>query len=50
MPVEQLIRKHGEDDLVEFALVSVKCVQCGNLGAKATLVKLCEPGCAKQRG
>jgi hypothetical protein len=50
LPVEALIRKHGEDYLLEFATVGIRCSACGHLGATASTLKLCEPGCSKQRG
>ena len=50
MPVQQLIRKFGELHLMEFALISLKCTACGGRGASALMLKLCEPGCLRQRG
>jgi len=50
IPVDRLIRKHGPTMLVEFALAAVRCGSCQGYGATATMLKLCEPGCGKQRG
>lgn len=49
MPVDRLIRKHGELAIVEVVLVGLKCTNCGSYGASALTLKLCEPGCPKQR-
>jgi hypothetical protein len=48
-PVDRLIRKHGELAIVEVVLVRLKCSDCGGCGAGALMLKLCEPGCPKQR-
>lgn len=50
LPVQQLIRKYGELEAVEFALVTLKCTAFGERGATATIIRLCEPGCPRQRG
>jgi hypothetical protein len=50
LPAEQLIRKFGELELVEFALITLKCTACGGRGATASMIRLCEPGCPRQRG
>jgi hypothetical protein len=49
MPVDQLIRKHGELALVEVVMVGLRCTECKGYGATALMLKLCEPGCPKQR-
>jgi hypothetical protein len=49
MPVDRLIRKHGELAIVDVVLVGLKCSNCGGYGASALMLKLCEPGCPKQR-
>jgi hypothetical protein len=49
MPVDQLIRKHGELAIVEVVLVGLRCTACGSYGASALMLKLCEPGCPRQR-
>jgi hypothetical protein len=43
LPVDQLIRKHGELALVEVVLVGLRCTQCHGYGANALILKLCEP-------
>ena len=50
LPAKQLIRKHGELAVVEFALMGIKCSECGGRGASASMIRLCEPGCPKRRG
>jgi hypothetical protein len=50
IPVDRLIKKHGLAMLVELAMVNVRCSACENYGATDTMLKLCEPGCSKQRG
>ena len=50
LPAERLLRKHGELALVEFTLVGILCSACGNRGATLAMVRLCEPGCPRQRG
>ena len=49
LPAERLIRKHGELALLEFALVGLRCTDCGSLGATMTMVRLCEVGCPRRR-
>ena len=49
LPVDQLIRKHGELAIVEVALVGLRSTACGGYGASALMLKLCEPGCPMQR-
>jgi hypothetical protein len=49
LPVKALLRKHGNLALVEFALVGLKCSECGARGACAMMLRLCEPGCPRQR-
>ena len=48
LPVEALIRKHGELAMVEFTLVDLLCIGCGNRGATASMVRLCSPGCPRR--
>ncbi len=50
MPAKRLLRKHGELALLEFALAGIRCSECRNYGATATMIRLCEPGCPRQRG
>lgn len=50
LPVDRLVARYGELAMVEFVLFRLKCTACGNLGASATMMKLCEPGCHRQRG
>jgi hypothetical protein len=49
LPVDQLIRKHGDLAFVEVVLVGLRCSACGGYGASALMMKLCEPGCPRQR-
>jgi hypothetical protein len=49
MPVDRLIRKHRELVIVEVVLVGLKCSNRGGYGANGLMLKLCEPGCPKQR-
>jgi hypothetical protein len=49
LPVEHLIRKHGELAIVELVLVELKCTACGGHGASALMLRLCDPGCPRQR-
>ena len=49
LPVDQLIRKHGELALVEVVLVGLRCTECRSYGASVLILKLCEPGCPRQR-
>jgi hypothetical protein len=50
LPAERLLRKHGELALLEFALVGIRCTACRQYGATMSMVRLCEPGCPRQRG
>lgn len=50
LPAARLLKKHGELALVEFALVGLKCSECAEYGATMRMVRLCEPGCPRQRG
>jgi hypothetical protein len=50
LPIDALIRRFGDLALVEFSLVGLKCSECGHLGASALMLRLCEPGCPRQRG
>ena len=50
LPADRLLRKHGELALVEFALAGIRCGSCGGRGATLSMVRLCEPGCPRQRG
>jgi hypothetical protein len=49
LPVDRLIRKHEELAIVEFVLVGLECTVCGGYGASALTLRLCEPGCPRQR-
>jgi hypothetical protein len=49
LPVDQLIKKHGELALVELVLVGLRCTACQGYGASALMLRLCEPGCPRQR-
>ncbi len=48
LPVDALIRKHGDLALIEFSLLGLVCSQCGNRGATASMVRLCSPGCPRR--
>ncbi len=48
LPIEALIRKNGELAMVAFALLDLACSACGNRGATASLVRLCDPGCPRR--
>ena len=50
LPVEALIRKWGDLHLVEFALLSLRCTECGARDVRHTMIRLCELGCPRQRG
>jgi hypothetical protein len=49
LPVDALIRKFGDLALIEFAMVGLTCRACGHRGAQALMLRLCDPGCPKQR-
>lgn len=51
LPLGLLIAKHGADFPAEYALIRLKCGACGVVGrVEHRLLRLCEPGCARQRG
>jgi hypothetical protein len=50
LPVEALIRKWGDLHLVEFALLSLRCTECGARDVRHTIIRLCEPRGPRQRG
>lgn len=50
LPVDALIRKWGDLHPIEFALLSLRCTECGARDVRHTMVRLCEPGCPRQRG
>lgn len=50
LPVEQLIRAYGESAPTEGALLRLKCAACGERKVSAALMRLCDPGCSRQRG
>ena len=41
--------KHGPNMLVEFALVTLRCTICKGAGARAVMLRLCDPDCPRQR-
>lgn len=49
LPIDHLIRKHGELAIVEVVLVGLRCTACRGYGASVLTLKLCEPGCPRQR-
>ena len=50
IPIEALVRKHGELAMVEKALVGMRFSGCRRSGASALMVRLCDPGCHRWRG
>ncbi len=50
LPVDALLRRWGELHLVEFAMQSLRCTSCGENDVRHTMVRLCDPGCPRQRG
>lgn len=50
LPVDALLRRWGELQLVEFAMQSLRCSACGARDVRHTMIRLCEPGCPRQRG
>lgn len=51
LPLGLLIATHGPDAVADFALMRLKCASCGEIGrVEHRLLRLCEPGCARQRG
>jgi hypothetical protein len=49
LPIDALITKYGDLAMVEFALVGLKCTACGHRGASNLMLRLCKPGCPRQR-
>lgn len=49
LPIEALIRRWGELHLVEFALHSLRCTACGARDVRHSMLRLCDPGCPRQR-
>ncbi len=50
LPLDALLRRWGELHLIEFAMDSLRCTKCGKQDVQHTMVRLCDPGCARQRG
>lgn len=52
LPIDELIRRYGELYPVEMALVKVRCTGCQNWGRniEPKWLRLCDPGCPRQRG
>ena len=50
LPVGQLIARYGEDHPLEFATVRLRYGECQGAKVTARLARLCDPGCARQRG
>jgi hypothetical protein len=48
LPAERLPR-NGELVLLEFVLAGILCGACRRHGATMTMVRLCQPGCPRQR-
>ncbi len=49
LPVERMIRKHGELALMEFVMAGLRCLECDQYRATSTMLQLCDPGCGRQR-
>jgi hypothetical protein len=49
LPIDHLIRKHGELAIVEVVMVGLRCTMCRGYGAGVLMLKLCEPGRPRQR-
>jgi hypothetical protein len=50
IPIDQFIKKYGANEMVEFAPASVRCSACKRVGARAVMLRLCNPDCPRQRG
>ncbi len=50
LPVRQLVRRFGDLHPVEAAMAVLRCDECGGQVIAARLARLCDPGCARQRG
>lgn len=50
LPVAALLKRWGELHLVEFAMNSLRCSACDQQDVAQVLVRLCDPGCPRQRG
>lgn len=48
LPIEALIKKNGELAMIEFAMLDLTCRACGNRGATASMVRLCDPSCPRR--
>src|SRR3954447_22699233 len=49
LPAEMLLKKYGELELLEFALVGLRCTHCRSWGATMTMVRLCDAACPRIR-
>ena len=50
LPVDRLLARFGELFPIETALVWLTCTKCGAQKPDATVLRLCDPGCPRQRG
>ena len=51
IPIDRLIRRYGELMPVEQAMMRLRCAKCGEIGTvRPRTMRLCEPGCPRQRG
>ncbi len=50
LPVAMLLARYGELFPTERALFALRCLECGKRKVEAVTVRLCEPGCPRQRG
>lgn len=50
LPVDTLIARYGELQALEFVLHRLRCTRCQARDVEYRYARLCDPGCAKQRG
>jgi ribosomal protein S26 len=50
LPYDRLLKRFGELFPADDALIWVRCSECGAQSPEARQMKLCEPGCSRQRG
>lgn len=50
LPVAQLLARWGDLLPVDAALARMRCSAYGRYEVKARLLRLCDPGCPRQRG
>ena len=47
---DRILARFGELYPAEQAMIWVRCVECGAVNPEARHMRLCEPGCPRQRG